>query len=130
MLEVLAAKRGTPAYHAMYSSWWDGIVVDPSLMVIAVDDHLVHRGDGVFEAFKFQDGAIYDLWAHLDRLETSAKAIYMELPFAKEVIAERIIEVVKAAKQSESTLRLYISRGPGGFDANPYESVGLSLIHI
>ena len=44
-----------PAYHAnyyaMYSSWWGGITTEPNLMVVPVDDHMVHRGDGLFETF-------------------------------------------------------------------------------
>ena len=33
-----------------------GIVTDPKLMTVPVDDHLVHRGDGVFEAFLMKAG--------------------------------------------------------------------------
>ena len=40
------------AYHALYSSLYDGIVTDPVLMLLPLDDHMVHRGDGVFEAVK------------------------------------------------------------------------------
>ena len=39
-------------YFAMYSSVLDGIATDPALMLVPVDDHLVHRGDGIFEALK------------------------------------------------------------------------------
>ena len=57
--------RNRPAYHAgyyaMYSSWWNAITTDPNLMVVPVDDHMVHRGDGLFETFKCVDGAIYNL---------------------------------------------------------------------
>ena len=45
-------RANRPAYHAgyyaMYSSWWDGITTDPNLMVVPADDHMVHRGDGLF----------------------------------------------------------------------------------
>ena len=55
-------------YFAMYSSVYGGVVTDPRLMLLPIDDHMVHRGDGVFEAFKAIDGNIYNLNAHLDRL--------------------------------------------------------------
>lgn len=42
-------------------------------MLIPIDDHMVHRGDGVFEAFKCVDGNIYQLDAHIDRLKNSLK---------------------------------------------------------
>lgn len=37
------------SYPAMYSSVYGGIVLDPAMMVIPIDDHMVHRGHGVFD---------------------------------------------------------------------------------
>lgn len=110
-------------YFAMYSSWYGGITKDPSLMLIPVDDHLVHRGDGVFEAMKFVHGKVYLMNEHLDRLETSAKQIGMEWPITRVQMVEIIHEVVKASGAREALIRLFMSRGPGGFTANPYDSV-------
>ena len=56
-------------YLSMYSSWYGGIIKDPSLMLIPLDDHMVHRGDGIFEAFKCVNGNIYQLEAHFKRLQ-------------------------------------------------------------
>lgn len=36
-------------YPAMYSSIFGGIILDPAMMVIPIDDHMVHRGHGVFD---------------------------------------------------------------------------------
>ena len=36
-------------YPAMYSSVFDGIILDSAMMVIPIDDHMVHRGHGVFD---------------------------------------------------------------------------------
>ena len=59
--ERLAARRPAWAanYHAMYSSVFGGIVTDPALMLVPADDHVVHRGDGVFETLKCVGGAVY-----------------------------------------------------------------------
>jgi len=111
-------------YLAMYSSWYGGITTDPSLMMIPVDDHMVHRGDGVFEAMKYVNGKVYLLQEHLDRMETSAKQIGMEWPISRAQLTEILFEVVRVAKASAAILRLFMSRGPGGFTANPYDSVG------
>ena len=54
--------RGKKLY-AMYSSVTDCIVTDQSAMLVPVDDHMVHRGDGIFESFKCMDGCIYNLSA-------------------------------------------------------------------
>ena len=36
-------------YTAFYSSQLGGIVTDPALMVLPFDDHMVHRGHGIFD---------------------------------------------------------------------------------
>ncbi len=108
-------------YLAMYSSWYGGIVVDPALMMVPVDDHLVHRGDGVFEAFKCIGGSIYGLERHLDRLERSARGIFIDLPCDRGTLTRIIRATVRAAGARDAMIRLFVSRGPGGFSTNPYE---------
>ena len=108
-------------YYAMYSSWWNGITTEPNLMVVPVDDHMVHRGDGLFETFKCVDGAVYNLEAHLARLENGAKAIALQMPWSREDIRRIIGEVLKAGGRRDALIRIFVSRGPGGHSANPYE---------
>ena len=108
-------------YLAMYSSWYGGVITDPGLMMVPIDDHLVHRGDGVFEAFKCVGGNIYALNRHLDRMERSAQAVSLALPVPRSELVEVILETVRIAGASDCLLRLFVSRGPGGFSTNPYE---------
>ena len=118
-------RANRPAYHAgyyaMYSSWWDGITTDPNLMVVPVDDHMVHRGDGLFETFKCVDGAIYNLAAHLDRLEGGARTIALELPWSRADFERIVGAVLRAGGRRDALVRVFVSRGPGGHSANPYE---------
>ena len=114
-------------YYAMYSTWWGGVVQDPSLMMVPIDDHMVHRGDGVFEAIKMINGRIYLLDEHLQRLASSAELLSLPLPMSTEDIKKIIKETTALTGQSSALLRLYISRGPGGFTTNPYESVSSQL---
>lgn len=109
-------------YFAMYSSWASGIVKDPSLMFVPIDDHLVHRGDGIFEAARAIDGSVFDLKAHLDRLFLSAAQISLPLRWSRDEICELCLEVCRAAGKNELTLRIFVSRGPGLFSPNPYDS--------
>lgn len=118
------------SYLAMYSSWYGGIITDPSLMLVPVDDHLVHRGDGVFEALKYLHGRIYLMNEHLDRMESSARQLGIAWPFSRQVLTDMLHEVVKAAGASEAIIRLFMSRGPGGFTTNPYDSVGTQVYCI
>lgn len=112
---------------AMYSSWYGGIVREPELMLLPIDDHMVHRGDGVFEAIKCVDGRIYALDRHLERLDRSADLISLKLPNSLAEIREICVETVRVAAARDAMLRLYISRGPGDFTPNPYQTLGTQI---
>lgn len=106
---------------AMYSAAWGGVVTDPTAMRVPVDDHLVHRGDGVFETLKVCRGAIYNLASHLDRLATSAACIGIEVPWDEDVLEAVCVAVVEAGGDPEALVRILVSRGPGGFSVDPGE---------
>lgn len=116
-----------PQYFAFYSTWLGGITQDPALMVLPIDDHMVHRGDGVFEAFKAIQRKVFLMESHLKRLEISAGRIGISLPFSISELEQVILETLKVANQDNALVRLFVSRGPGGFTANPYDSVGSQL---
>lgn len=115
------------SYLAMYSSWYGGIITDPALMMVPVDDHLVHRGDGVFEACKCVAGNVYALDRHLNRLERSAAAVDLAWPVTRTQLVETILATARAAGAADCIIRLFISRGPGSFSTNPYESLASQL---
>lgn len=115
------------SYLAMYSSWYQGIITDPSLMLVPIDDHQFHRGDGVFEAMKYINGHCYLFDAHIDRLIDSASRIGIKLPCLRSEFKKIILATAEAAERSELMLRIFLSRGPGGFTTNPYESLGSQL---
>ncbi len=108
-------------YFAMYSSVWDGIVTEPALMMVPVDDHMVHRGDAVFEAFKCVRGNLYNVHRHLERLRYSASQVAIQLPFPTGEILEIVKETIRVAARKDCLVRLFVSRGPGGFTTDPYE---------
>ena len=106
--------------YAMYSSATDCIVVDPDLMAVPVDDHMVHRGDGVFESFKCMDGNLYNLGDHLARLERSCAALGIDLPAPLDEMAATVIQTVRAGGARNALIRLLVSRGGGTMGVNPY----------
>lgn len=109
------------AYLGCYNSIVDGYFKEPWGFWVPVDDHLVHRGDGVFEAMRIIDRAYFDLDSHLARLERSAAKVSLNLPFPIEQIRERCLNLAKLCDESEAVLRLYVGRGPGSFSPNPYD---------
>jgi branched-subunit amino acid aminotransferase/4-amino-4-deoxychorismate lyase len=122
-IEALFSQRKTwhDNYVAMYSSLWKGYVDDPTLMVVPADDHLVHRGDGVFDVMRCVCGKIYQMEAHLHRLEQSARAVFIDLPKDFHNIRELIKTLVLKGGQKECLVRVVLSRGPGSFTANPLD---------
>ncbi len=124
------AEGHSKKYLAMYSSWYGGIVTESSLMLAPMDDHMVHRGDGIFEAFRLLEGGIFDFSGHMDRLKISAESIDLKWPKTQDEIKEICIELARVAAVREGTYRLFVSRGPGSFSPNPYESVGSQLYII
>jgi branched-chain amino acid aminotransferase len=113
--------------YAMYSSVTDGIVTDEALMMVPVDDHMVHRGDGIFESFKCLDGSIYNLAAHLERLERSCARIGIALPVPPDEMADIVGQTVRAGGQRNALIRLLVSRGQGTMGINPYACLGPEL---
>lgn len=108
-------------YLAMYATLWQGITKDPDLMMAPIDDHLVHRGDGVFDVMRCVRGRIYRMEAHLRRLERSAQAVSLRLPPEYDRIREVIKALVLAGGEKECLIRVILSRGPGSFSTNPYD---------
>lgn len=108
-------------YYAFFSSLHGGIVTEPLLMQVPVDDHLVHRGDGVFETIKCVNGQIYLLGEHLDRLRRSADAISLNCPWPREVLIDLTRQTVRAGRHPDCLIRILLSRGPGSLGVNPYD---------
>ena len=123
-VDVLEALRGLRAkqpvkYWAFYSSQLGGIVTDPALMVLPFDDHMVHRGHGIFDTAGLVDGKIYDLEAHLDRFLASAERSKLRLPGTRAEMREIIVRTAAAAGQQNGAIRYWLSSGPGSLELSP-----------
>lgn len=108
-------------YLAMYSTQWGGIVRDPDLMMVPIDDHVVHRGDGVFDVMRCVRGKIYQMEEHLQRLNRSAEAISLRFPSDYEFVRDIIKNLLIAVGEKDCLIRVVLSRGPGSFNPNPYD---------
>jgi len=122
--EVLAhlkalRSRQSVNYWAFYSSQLGGIVTDPALMVLPFDDHMVHRGHGIFDTAGLVDGRIYDLEAHLDRFLLSAERSKLRLPGSRDDLRDIIVKTTAASGRRDGSIRYWLSSGPGSLELTP-----------
>jgi 4-amino-4-deoxychorismate lyase len=106
-------------YTAFYSSQLGGVVTDPALMVLPFDDHMVHRGHGIFDTAGLIGGKIYDLEAHLDRFLLSAERSKLELPGSRAEMRDIIIKTVAVSGRRDGAIRYWLSSGPGSLELSP-----------
>jgi 4-amino-4-deoxychorismate lyase len=106
-------------FSAFYSSQLGGIVTDPALMVIPFDDHMVHRGHGIFDTAGLVNGRIYDLEAHLDRFLGSAERSRLKLFGSREEMRDIIIKTAAASQLRDGAIRYWLSSGPGSLELSP-----------
>ncbi len=122
-----APRPGIGEVTAFYDHRVGVIGTDPRLMLLPLDDHMVHRGDGVFETMKFLERKLYQLDPHVDRLMFSAKSIFLEPPCPWEDLKTMIVDVARAANTDQGMVRILLGRGPGGFGIDPRECPKASL---
>lgn len=94
-------------------------LVDQADAKVSVFDHGLLYGDGIFEGIRLYDGCVFKLDEHLERLEYSAKAIMLEMPWSRQEIAEAVCETCRANDLRDGYIRLVVTRGVG--------SLGLSI---
>ena len=91
----------------------NGTLVDSADATVSVFDHGLLYGDGIFEGIRLYKGCVFKLDEHLDRLEKSAKAILLKLPWSREELAEAVCEACRANQLEDGYIRLVVTRGVG-----------------
>lgn len=108
-------------YAAYYSSQLGGIVTEPAVMVLQIDDHMVHRGHGVFDTASIVDGYIYQLDAHLERFLDSAARAKIPLLSKTADVKRIILDTAAASRLTNGSIKFWLSPGRGGFALSPSE---------
>lgn len=91
----------------------NGDFVDQADAKISVFDHGLLYGDGVFEGIRLYDGNVFMLDEHLERLEMSAKAILLDLPWSRQEMSDAICESCRVNGLRDGYIRQVVTRGVG-----------------
>lgn len=97
----------------------NGTFFDKADAKVSVFDHGFLYGDGVFEGIRLYKGCVFKMDEHLERLEYSAKAILLDLPWTREEIAEAVCQTCRENNLENGYIRLIVSRGVGSLGLNP-----------
>jgi D-alanine transaminase len=79
--------------------------------MVSVEDRGFLFGDGVYEVIRTYGGALFQLDAHLARLDRSAAAIGLAMPHAPGEWPELIREAIRRGGHAESKVYLQVTRG-------------------
>lgn len=97
----------------------NGKFYDEENAKISVFDHGLLYGDGIFEGIRLYEKCVFKLDEHLERLEYSAKAILLMLPWSREEIAKAVLETCRQNGLINGYIRLVVTRGKGSLGLSP-----------
>lgn len=103
----------------MKACWFDGQMIDPDEAGVSVFDHGLLYGDGVFEGIRFYDGVPFRLEAHLRRLQRSARALHLDLPYSGDDLDAATLQTALVTGEPDGYLRLVVTRGVGTLGVDP-----------
>ena len=94
-------------------------------MVVPFDDHMVHRGHGVFDTAHVCDGRCHLLDRHLARFARSMRSAKLNPPAGQSLASMRatILATIAASGLRDAQARYYAGAGPGGFALSHDECV-------
>src|SRR3954454_9349665 len=88
----------------------NGVITGPEEARISVLDHGLLFGDSVYETLRTYQGRPFLFARHFARLEHSAAAIHLNLPWSR---SQTLEEIQKTLLAGECRVRLIFTRGAG-----------------
>jgi branched-chain amino acid aminotransferase len=121
--------------HETDKIWMNGELVDWADAKVHVGSHGLHYGSGVFEGIRCYETArgpaVFRLQEHLERLENSAKVLYMDLPYSGAELRAATHELIAANGLASCYVRPIAFYGYGelavGTTGNPVDVVIMSF---
>ncbi len=110
--------------------YMDGELVERDEAKVSVYDHGLLYGDGVFEGTRVYHGRIFRLEDHIKRLQRSARAIMLDIPYSTDELIESHVETCRANDIQDGYIRTVVTRGVGDLGLDPRKCPEPSLIII
>jgi len=108
----------------------DGKFLPKAEAKVSVFDHGFLYGDGIFEGIRLYAGNVFRLDGHLERLEMSAKAICLTLPWSRKEISDVVCESCRRNNLADGYIRLVVTRGVGDLGLSPRNCPAPSIVCI
>ncbi len=123
-------RHGAAKVTAFYEHRMGAVCRDARFLLVPLDDHMVHRGDAIFESLSFLEGRIVQLDAHLARMRHSAERLKLTPPCSWDEVRSIMIDVAKAGGEPCGGLKVLLGRGCGGLGVDPGECPETSLYMV
>jgi branched-chain amino acid aminotransferase len=97
---------------------------------VSVLDHGFLFGDSIYEVVRTVKGKLFGAERHLQRLHASAEGLGLRLPLMDSQFLDLMREMHKRKPESESYLRVIVTRGVGELDLHPASCNAPTVIGI
>lgn len=94
----------------------NGTFLDAREAKISVFDHGFMYGDGVYETLRTFRGRVWQMDAHLHRLERSARKLSLNIPYSRKTVQSWVRKLCLKNGYPDSRIRITLTRGQSGFD--------------
>ncbi|MBS2030358.1 MAG: aminotransferase class IV [Deltaproteobacteria bacterium] len=109
----------------------NGALVPPDRAFISIFDRGFLYGDSIYEVCRTYRGKLFELQAHLDRLQASADRIGLELPMPIAGLGRQMAHTLEMAElPGEAYVRLIVTRGSGEISLDPNAAVDPAFVII
>ncbi len=92
-------------------AWIDGTFIDLAEAKVPLEDRGYLLGDGVYEVTRVYNCRPFYLTAHLERLQRSADAIRIAIPYTKPEIEQAVGELINKSGFCEGYIYMQVTRG-------------------
>ena len=123
-------RHGARSVTAFYEHRMGAICTDARCLLVPLDDHMVHRGDAIFESITLLQGRVLQIDAHLARMRGSSEKLELTPPVSWEEMREIIIDVARVGGAPYGGIKVLLGRGEGGLGIDPKDCPQSSLYII